>query len=170
MAAAVVAHYDLKLEVEETLALSQDLSADETTFTHETTITTRDTLKSTSTPAVTKTFSDSVNLTAGAATLDLTSLTGPAGTTVDMTGLKVQLVKLACPTSNTAGITVDRGASNAYNLFGEDNSSAEQVEVLPGCAMLFFMNDKTADVSASVKDVQLAGTGTESIEIIIVAG
>lgn len=170
MAAAVTAHYDIKLEVEETLAISQDLATDETTFTHKTTLTTRDTLNASSTPAATKTFSDSLNLSAGAATLDLTSLTGPSAVTVDFTGLKVHLVKLACPTTNTVGITVDRGASNAYNLFGEDNSSAEQVEVLPGCSMMFYMNDKTADVSASVKDVQFAGTGTESIEIILVAG
>lgn len=170
MAAAITAHYDVKLDVEETLALSQDLSAAETTFTHKVTETTRGTLNATLTPAVTKVWSDKVNLAAGAATLDLTSLTGPAGTTVDFTGLKVQLVKLACPAGNTVGITVDRGASNAYNLFGADNASAEQVEILPGCSMVIFNNDKTEDVSATIKNVQLAGTGTESIEIILVAG
>lgn len=170
MAAAITAHYDVKLEVDETLALSQDLAAGETTFTHETTLTTRDTLNASSTPAVTKVFSDSLNLSGGAATLDLTALTGPASVTVDFTGLKVQLVKLACPTANTGGITVDRGATNAYNLFGEDNSSAEQVEILPGCSMLMFNNDKVADVSATVKNVQFAGTGTESIEVMLVAG
>lgn len=171
MAAAVTAHYDLRLEAEETLALSQDLVPGETEFTHDTTETTRGTLNATSTPAVTKVWSDSVTLVAGAATLDLTSLTGPAGASVDFTGLKVHLVKLACPSSNTAGITVDRGASNAYNLFGEDNSSAEQVEVMPGASILVYHgNDKTEDVDATHSDVQLAGTGTEAIEVILVAG
>ena len=97
-------------------------------------------------------------------------MTGPQGVTVDFTGLKVQLIKLACPTTNTAGITVDRGASNAYNLFGADNNSAEQVEILPGCATMFYHNDKLEDVDATHSDVQFAGTGTESIEVHLVAG
>lgn len=170
MAAAITAHYDLKLDVEETLALGLALAAGETEYTQKTTEITRGTIKASSAVPATKAFSDSVNLVAGAATLDLTALAGPAGTTIDLTGLKVQAIKLACPASNTAGITVDRGASNAYNLFGEDNGSAEQVEVLPGCAVLLYQNDKLEDVDATHKDVQLAGTGTESIEIQLVAG
>lgn len=170
MAASVTAHYDLKLDVEEVLALSLDL-ADDVPHTHKTDETTRGTLTATTTPAVSKVFSKSVNLSSGAGSLDLTSLTGPAGTTVDFTGLKVHLVKLACPSTNTAGITVDRAASTAYNLFGADNASAEQVEVLPGASLLFYHgNDQTEDVDATHKDVQLAGTGSEAIEVILVAG
>lgn len=170
MAAAITARYDLLLEVDETLALSQDLSAAETTFQHKTTETTRGTRTTSSPVPVTKTFSDKLNLVAGALTLDLTALTGPSGTTVDFTGLKVQNLKLACPAANTAGITVDRGAANPYNLFGEDNGSAEQVEILPGCSLEMAWNDNAEDVDATHSDVQFAGTGTEAIEIILVAG
>lgn len=170
MAAAVTAHYNLRLQVEETIALSEDLAQADPTYTHDI-ADIRGTLNATSTPAVTKTFSDTINLSAGAATLDLTSLSGPAGTTVDFTGLKVHLVKLSCPSTNTAGITVDRDSSNAYNLFGADNASAEQVEVLPGASCLFYHgDDQTEDVSATKKGVQFAGTGTEAINVILVAG
>lgn len=170
MAAAVTAHWNMRCDVEETIALSEDLAEADPTYVH-TIADTRGTLNATSTPAVTKTFSDTLNLTAGAATLDLTSLSGPAGTTVDFTDLKVHLVKLSCPSTNTAGITVDRGAANAYNLFGADNSTAEQVEVLPGATCEFFHgNNETEDVDATHKSVQFAGTGTEAIDVILVAG
>lgn len=169
MAAAVKAKIAITLTVDETLALGLDNAVDPT-FTH-TLGADAATLDASSTPAVSKTYSQTINLTAGAATIDLTALPGPNSTTVDFTGLKVQALKLVCPSTNTAGITVDRGATNAYNLFGADNASAEQVEVLPGDAMAIKGGtDKREDVDATHKDVQLAGTGTETIKVILVAG
>lgn len=170
MAAAVTAHWNMRLQVEETIALSEDLAQADPTYVHDIGGT-RGTLNAASTPAVTKTFSDTINLVDDAATLDLTSLSGPAGTTVDFTDLKVHVVKLSCPSSNTAGITVDRGAANAYNLFGADNASAEQVEVLPGATHMFYHgDDQTEGVDATHSDVQFAGTGTEAISVMLVAG
>lgn len=169
MAAAVTAHYDLLLEVEETVAQSLDLASDEK-ITHETSQTTRGTLNASSTPAVTKCFSDSINLAAGAATLDLTSLTGPAAVTVTFDGLKVQLVKFACPSTNTGPILVQKGDSNAYNLLGKDNASSETLEILPGGCMALFHDDESEDVDATHKNVKFTGTGTETIEVILVAG
>lgn len=169
MAASVTAHYNMRLQVEETIGTSLDLAAADPTFVHDISDT-RATLNASSTPAVTKAMSDTINLVAGASTLDLTSLTGPAGAAVTFSGLKVQCVKLSCPTTNTAGITVGVGAANGYNLFGEDNASAEQVEILPGCACQFFLNDKTEDVDATHKNVDFAGTGTEAISVVLVAG
>lgn len=169
MAAAVKAKIAATLTVDETLALGLDNAADPT-FTH----TLGDdaaTLTSSTTPAVTKTYSETINLSGGAATIDLTSLPGPNSTTIDFTGLKVQAIKFVCPSTNTEGITVDRGGSNPYNLFGEDNASAEQIEVLPGDVYLVKCGpDKREDVDATHSDVQLAGTGTETISVILVAG
>lgn len=169
MAAAVKAKIAITLDVDETLALGLDNAADPT-FTH-TLGPNAATLTSSTTPAVTKTYSQTINLTDGAATIDLTALPGPNSTTVDFTGLKVQAIEFTCPTTNTEGITVDRGAANAYNLFGEDNASAEQIEVLPGDVWAVKGGaDKREDVDATHSDVQLAGTGTETIKVILVAG
>lgn len=169
MAAAVTAHYDLLLEVDETLALSLDLAAD-VAHTHKTDETTRGTLNASSTPAVTKCFSDDLTLTAGTALLDLTSLTGPAGTSVTFNGLKVQLAKFACPSSNTAPVLIQKGAATAYNLLGKDNASSETFEVLPGGCMMLYHDDEAEDVDATHKDVKFTGTAGETIEVILVAG
>lgn len=169
MAHAVTAHYDMLLEVEETVAEALDLAADQA-ITHETDETTRGTLNASSTPAVTQCFSDSINLAAGSATLDLTSLTGPAGVTVTFSGLKVQLAKFACPSTNTAPILIQKGDATAYNLLGADNASAETFEVLPGGCMALYHDDESEDVDGTHKDVKFTGTGTETIEVMLVAG
>jgi hypothetical protein len=169
MAAAVTAHYDLYLAVEETVAQSLDLAVD-VPITHQTDETTRGTLNASSTPAVTKCFSDDLTLTAGEATLDLTSLTGPAGVTVTFNGLKVQLAKFACPSSNTNPVLIQKGDATAYNLLGADNASSETFEVLPGGCMALFHDNEAEDVDATHKDVKFTGTAGETIEVILVAG
>lgn len=168
MAAAVEALYDFKLTVNETLALG---------LTHVTDPTVErkidpgaGTLKASTTPAVTKAYDETITLAGGVGAIDLTSLAGPESTTTTFNGLKVQLVKLSCPSTNTGGITVDRAAATPYNLFGADNVSAEQVEVLPGGAMMMYHDDESEDVDATHKDVQLAGTGTDQIRVQLVAG
>lgn len=170
MAAAVTAKYDLRITADETLALGLDHGTD-TPFEHTLGVH-NGKLTATTTPAATKVFSDNIALSSGSATLDLTSLSGPATTTVDFTGLKVQLIKLTCPLTNTAGITVDaKDASTGYNLFGADNAATtEKQEVLPGCVASFFMNDKLEDVDSTHKDLTLTGTGTEAINVLLIAG
>jgi hypothetical protein len=157
------------LEVVETVAQSLDLAVDEK-ITHETDQTTRGTLNASTTPAVSQVFSDSINLVAGEATLDLTSLTGPAGVTVNFDGLKVQLALFVCPSTNTAPILIQNGAANAYNLLGKDNASSETHEVLSGGFMGLGHNDRAEDVDATHKNVKFTGEGTETIEVILVAG
>lgn len=169
MAHAVTAHYDMLLEVEETVAESLDLAVDKK-ITHETSESTRGTLNASTTPAVSQVFSDSINLSGGEATLDLTDLTGPAGVAVTFDGLKVQLVKFACPSTNTLPILIQVGDSNAYNLLGKDNASSETLEILPGGSMALFHDDESEDVDATHKNVKFTGTGTETIEVILVAG
>jgi hypothetical protein len=170
MAHAVTAHYDMLLEVEETVAESLDLAADQT-ITHETDETTRGTLNASSTPAATQCFSDSITLAGGgSATLDLTSLTGPAGVTVTFSGLTVQLAKFACPSDNVAAVLIQKDDANAYNLLGTDNASSETFEVLPGGWMGLGHNDGAEDVDATHKGVKFTGTVGDKIEVILVAG
>lgn len=168
MAASVSARYALELEVTEVLALGLD-NATDPSFPHSIG-SPNGTLIATTTPPVTKVFSDNLALVAGARTLDLTSLAGPAGTTVDFTGLKVQLIALRCPESNTLPILVQKGDANAYNLLGADNASSETIEMMPGDDLLIKRRDTLEDVDATHSDVKFTGNGTEAIQVILVAG
>lgn len=168
MAASVSAEYQLKCEVRETLALGLD-KADDPSFVHSLD-SPGSTLNASSTPPATKVFSDTVALVAGTKTLDLTALAGPASTSIDFTGLKVQIIAFRCPTGNTLPILVQKGAANAYNLLGADNASAETLEVLPGDGLLLYRHDTLEDVDATHKDIKFTGNGTETIDVILVAG
>lgn len=168
MAAAVELTYAFTGTVKETIGLSHDYGSDPPF-----TISLGDhaaTLTATTTPAVTKVYSARITLAAGAATADLTVLVDSKNDLLSFTGLKVQFVKLACPSTNTVGITVSKGDSNAYNLFGADNASSESVEVMPGAVMMFYHDDELEDVDATHKAIKFAGTGTEYIDVLIVAG
>jgi hypothetical protein len=128
------------------------------------------TLTASSTVPATKPFSDTISLAAGSASLDLTSLAGPSGTTITFDGLKVQLVKIKCPATNSGGVTFDVGAANGYNLFGADNASNESIEVMPGGAELRYIPNNGEDVDATHKNIDITGTGTDVFQIELVAG
>lgn len=122
-------------------------------------------LDSTTTPPVTKSVYFSQALSAGTATIDLTSLTGVNNLVTDGTGLKVQVIKFKNPTGN-AQIEVDVGATNGYNLLG----ATFEVILLEGQEIAIYGNDSTPDIGASAKDIDLVGTGTEEIEVSVVMG
>ncbi len=168
MAASVSAQYRLECEVTEVLALGLDNVTDPS-FVHSIG-SPGGTLNATSTPPVTTVFSDNLALVGGTLTIDLTALAGPAGTSIDFTGLKVQLIAFRCPTGNTLPILVQKGAANAYNLLGADNASAETLEVLPLDDVLIKRHDTLEAVDATHKDVKFTGNGTETINVILVAG
>jgi hypothetical protein len=173
MAAAVTAKFHFMLDVEETLALSLDVPTDPT-FTHtldnEASTVSKGTLNASSTVPATKTYSDLVTLVANTATIDLTSLGGGAGSTVDFTGLKVQLVKICVPT-NSSEILVQKGAANAYNILGYDNASSETVELAPGACLALYHHDQLEDVDATHKDVKFTNaSGAGFFYIQLVAG
>ncbi len=103
-------------------------------------------------------------LAAGVATIDLTSLTGANGASVDGTGLKVQAIKIKNLGANTMSIAP--GAVNGYDGFGSDfkiTLSQNQEALLNG-------NDATPDIGATDLSLDLAGTGTQTAEISIVMG
>lgn len=105
-------------------------------------------------------------LTASAATIDLTALPH-MGRTVDATGKKIQVLKLAAPVGNGNPITVTPGASNGYDAFGASWS----VTLQPGQEVLYKGSDSTPDVGAEDKTIDLAGSGdTDLLEVAIVVG
>jgi len=125
-----------------------------------------ETLKAGSSVPVTTVAAFSQALSTGTATIDLTSLTGTNGASVDATGLKLQAMYVE-NTSGNATLEVDVGASNGYNL---GNSAATEIHLGDGMAGMFFYNEGNPDVGASAKDIDLVGTGSEASKWIMVFG
>ena len=123
-------------------------------------------LNAATTPPVTKVAAFQQALTAGAATVDLTSLTGTNGASVDGTGLRVQAMKLRNPSTNSGNITVAQGAANGYDGFGASFS----LTLAPGAEMMILTDDAGTDIGATNSDLDLSGTGTEALDMEIVLG
>ena len=126
------------------------------------------TLNASSTPPASKMASFQKALSAGAATIDLTALTGTNGATVDFTGLKMASVKFQNPATNANAITVKAGAATAYLIGGAAWSWILQ----PGDEFLWESGVVNAapTVSGSLKSIDLAGTGSQALNVIMVAG
>lgn len=161
MAGSVSAQYKVLCEVTETLALALDNVTDPS-FIHSIG-SDGSTLTATSTPAATEVFSDNKSLASGLGSLDLTSLAGPAGTTVNFDGLKTQLIALECPVSNTAGIAIfAKDGTTGANLFGANNAHVTTQSLNPA-ARTASANGASADLNnVRIADVLLAvGTVTD---------
>jgi hypothetical protein len=163
---SVSALYTLKCIVTETPDLALD-NATDVPFDHDIGTTTG-TLDASSTVPATKTASDTTTVSAGS--LNLTTLTGPLASSVSFSGLKVQLVYITCPSTNTGGVTFDVGAANGYNLFGADNASNESIEVMPGGAVLIYHPNNAEDVDATHKSIDVSGTAGNTYNYVLVAG
>lgn len=128
-------------------------------------INTLKTLNASSTPAVTKFVRFDQALTASTATIDLTSLTGANGESVDFSGLKVQVAKFKNKSGNAA-MTIKFGAANPYNLLG-----ASWTLILPDEGEItLYLPEGTPDVAGGAKDIDLSGTGSEELEVQLFAG
>lgn len=123
------------------------------------------TLNADSTPVVTKFVRMDKALAAASGTIDLTSMTGANGETVDFSGLKVQVAKFKNKVGNNA-MTIKFGAANPYNLLG-----ASWTLILPdGGEITLYLPEGTPDVAGGAKDIDLAGTGIEELEVQLFAG
>jgi hypothetical protein len=124
------------------------------------------TLNAASTPPATKQAYFVKALATGAATIDLTALVGSNGAAVDLTGLKVQCLKLKNPATNANTIKAKFGTANPYNLAGADWA----ITLSPGQEFTFYGDDDTPDVAAGAKNIDLSGTLVQELEVGIVAG
>lgn len=115
---------------------------------------------------VTKGYAFKKALSAGAATVDLTSLTNVLGTSESLTGLKVQGVVFLNPSSNANAITIAKGASNGYELLGSGFTFTLQ----PGQTAAFRLFEASPDVGSGAKTIDLSGTASQELYIILVAG
>jgi hypothetical protein len=168
----VTAHFDYRLDVDETFDTGLDLPADPT-FVHKVTspnAVDRGTLTASTDVPATKTYSDTLVLAGGTQTIDLVALAGPGSTTVDCTGLKVQLFKLTSRKSNTNPVLIQKGGSNPYNVLGEDVSSGETLEVMPGGCVALYCHDGLEDVSAAKRNITITGDVNAIVDVQVVAG
>lgn len=121
-------------------------------------------LTASTTPPVTKCAYWLQALSGGAATVDLTAMTGTNGATVDGTDLKVQGLHVKNLGANT--LTLTFGAANPYNLLG----AAFVIVLTQDQEFMMYGNDATPDVAAGAKDIDLAGTGAQTSEWSVVLG
>lgn len=160
----VSASYQSNLTVKETLATGVDGIANPV-VTHSQFNTNVSPMNAASTIAASKVASDTAALTAGAATIDLTSLPQAGGGTQSFTGLKVKAIKLICPEANANAITFVIGASNGYHFGATFKYILE-----PGQEITVLCRNAAVAVSGSVKNIDVTGTAAQSYSYIILAG
>ena len=124
------------------------------------------TLTPTSTPAADTVAYEQFALSAGAATIDLTSLVGPGGAAVTLNGKKVRLIRFSNPSTNANSITVAKGAANGYTGLG----SSFSVTVPPGGDVTFYDGGGGVAVDATHKTLDLTGTGSQVLNVSVVGG
>jgi hypothetical protein len=121
-------------------------------------------LTAASTPPATSVAEFLLALTAGAATIDLRTLTGTNGAVVDGNGLKVQIVRIKNLGANN--MTFKGGSATPHNMF---TVTTGQV-VFPGAHLMIFSNDGGDDIDATHKFWDVEGTASQTAEITIIMG
>lgn len=167
MASTVAVAYEAKATVVETLDVTGTPGASDTKrrVTHDAWNSAK-TLGAATSPPATLHAAFEKALAAGVATIDLTALVGTNGIAVDGTGLRVQVLRVRAKATNANPITIGKGASAGYTGLGADYSEA----LAPGAEVLHYPNDAGSDIAPANKTLDLAGTGTQSLEVEIVLG
>ena len=125
------------------------------------------TLTSLSTVPATTVCAFTQALTGGTATIDLCALPGTNGNTVSLDGLKVQLMMIKAPAANANTMAIGIHGTEGFPIFGASN----EIDLVAGQQVLLFGNDASADVASDSADqLLMTGTGTQELDIIIVAG
>lgn len=123
-------------------------------------------LSPSSTPAITSLAYNTVALTAGAATIDLTNLTATGGGALSLSGLKIRVIKFKCPTGNAGNMTIAKGASNGWAPIG---STFSQV-IPPGGEVTIYQPSGGTAVGSGAKNLDCSGTGTDTVNVTFGAG
>lgn len=121
--------------------------------------------KDTSSTPVSKVWGGIVTLSAGALTVDLTSLSRSPYPTVTLSSLKPYSVYLYAPTTNTNSVSVTVGASNGYADLGT-------IKVFPGQEVLLILGGtQPSAVDSSHKNLDLSSSmGAAQLVMLITAG
>lgn len=127
------------------------------------------TLTASTTPAATKHSQWTVTLSGGAATIDLTAIPGLNGSeTIDGTGLKVRLLQFYTPAANANVVSVTKAVSNGYGLDAAGTSWTESLDPDTGRSM--WLNTTAPTIGSGAKNITVAGTGSQTIQVGVVLG
>ncbi len=166
--ATVSTEFDLKLKVTETL----DLAVGSTVTNPKAVRNLLDTgvLDANSTPATTDSWSDTLDLVGGTLTIALDAL--PNGNLPDknFTGKRIIGFKFKPVTGNSAAIEVAPAVTDGYPIFG---TADDKISLHVGDTEVAVRKDATLlpnVLGGSVSDITFTGSGTDSIEVILVAG
>lgn len=129
-------------------------------------------LAAATTPAVTKVYAQQLQLSSGTLTVDLTALVDGAGQALDLTGLKVQIIKIVnAPRSgaaNTDTLNVVIAAVNGYQWAGD---AASEATLAIGGSLQIYNPEGTPDVGASAKDITFSSPDVDAdFQLLIAAG
>jgi hypothetical protein len=159
--------FNMRMDVTETLDVDVD-SAAQPVIQHSA-LSIKKTLNASSTPAATKHSQQVYSLSGGAKTIDLTALLSTYGKVLDCTGLKVRLIRFE--NLGTATMTIGKGASSGYDLFG--GTIAPAVAAPDGTTPTGLMQsfgDGLAAVDGTHKTIDVTGTGTDQFALSLVLG
>lgn len=127
-------------------------------------------LTPTSTVPATKDAYTEVQLSGGAASIDLTAMPGGETGVADLSGLKVQILKVKAVDATGANtphaVTAKVGASNGYLAGG----TSWQFAVGPGGEFVAYLADASPDVDGAHKSIDFTGTGTDKFLVCVIAG
>lgn len=107
-------------------------------------------------------FAGKVNLVAGALTLDLTSMV-MAGETINFNGMKLREFQCVADPANAGPMSIGTGATNGYAELGTISNIRAGNGDLRHCV-------GASAVDATHKTLDLVGSGTDGISILLVFG
>lgn len=159
---SVQASFNISMTVEETLSSGVD-GAENPIITHDGFDVTG-IYSSTTTPDVEYCVVKTIALTAGAYTIDLSSMTGTNGAAVVGTGKKIRLLRI---TNNGANaMTFAKGASNGHTGLG----SAFSATIPVGGTAAWILADGGVAIGSGDKTIDVSGTGTQTFSMTLVLG
>ena len=121
-------------------------------------------LSASTTPNVDTAAFETFTLSSGSATIDLTALT-LNGAAVSLSAKQPRALHIKNTGSNS--MTIAKGASNGYTGLG----SSFSITLAAGAGVLIdWPNDNSTAVSGSVKTLDVTGTGTDTLQLSVVAG
>ena len=127
-------------------------------------------LTSATTPNVTLAALAEITLTAGAATIDLTSVSDVNGVTKNFNALKIRCIKFRAKSTAIHAFTIAKGASNGFTGLGASFSVTLPANAAGGAWVSFYDAGGGTAVSGTVKTLDISGTGTDVLQVAIYGG
>ena len=123
-------------------------------------------LTSATTPDGELVYSVTQALSGGSATIDLKSISNTEGTTIVTEGKKIRAFVAQATSDNANALTLADGASNGYQMLGDGWTIALEASDV----FAVYLGDNAPAIGDSAKTIDLSGTGSQSVDIVIIFG